>query len=135
MEATIADFATGETPVLQPESWNNQNVNGVVDSIRRNSLLDVTELLQFTGPKEASTSIEEFITGQLEIELTPGSDTDIGGVVWQAKRGDNGRVAADLYVADDGANVQLVLLISAIEERSDLVATVLLPALEGFGRE
>lgn len=135
MEAAIADFSTGETPVLQPESWNNQNVNGLVDSIRQNSLLDVAELLQFAGPSAVSTSIEGFIGGQLEIELTQGSDADIGGVVWQVKRGDDGRVAADLYVADDGANVQLVLLISAIEERSDLVATVLLPALEGFGRE
>ncbi|NNF53720.1 MAG: alpha/beta fold hydrolase [Acidimicrobiales bacterium] len=135
MEATVADFSIGETFVLQPADWNNQNVNGVVDSIRQNSLLDVAELLQFAGPSAVSTSIEGFISGQLDIELTSGSDADIGGVVWQVKRGDNGRVAADLYVADDGANVQLVLLISAVEERSDLVAAVLLPALEGFGRE
>ncbi len=135
MEEAIADFTTGETPVLQPVGWNNQNVNGIVDSIRGNSLLDVAELLQFSGPSAIGESIEGFIEDQLEIDLSAGSDADIGGVVWTATSGDNGRVAANLYQAGDGENTQLVLLISAVGEQEDLTSTVLLPALAGFAAQ
>ncbi len=135
MERTVADFGLGATSVLQPAGWSNQNVNGVLDSTRQNGILDVTELLQFAGPSLIASSVEFFVAGQLDIELGDPAEIDVGGVTWDVRSGDNGRTSADIYRREVEGGVHFVLLIAAADERDDLVESVLLPAVEGFGSE
>jgi hypothetical protein len=134
LEKVFADFSVGETPILQPVEWTTQSSGGLVDSRRAESLLDVAEILQFSGPSLVVGSLESFIGGSLGIELGQPNPTSTLG--WTFRTGNNEGVAVDFYQRDrDAENVDLILLIASDDEIISLRAALVKPMVEGFGVE
>ncbi|MFW2380669.1 MAG: alpha/beta fold hydrolase [Acidimicrobiales bacterium] len=134
LENVVAGFTVGELPIVQPVGWTTANAGGLVDSRRAESLLDVAEVLQFSGPSQVVESLEGFIEGSLGIELGPSTFTEIGE--WTARTGTADGVAVDFYErVRDEENVDLILLIASDTEVDTLRTQLLEPVVEGFGVE
>ena len=94
LERVLADFSVGETPILQPAGWTTETLGGVVDSRRAESLLDIAEVLQFSGPSLVRGSLEGLIVGSLGIELGQPAAANGG---WTVRTGTDDGVAVDFY--------------------------------------
>ncbi len=137
VERVAADFWVGETSIVQPVDWANQNVGGIVNSRRGRSLLDSAELLQFSGPASIAGSLEGFITDALGVELGPQAASTVDR--WTVRAGGDETVAVDFYERSSGdgeeGTVDLVLLIGDPDEIESLRTVLGEPVLEGFGAE
>ncbi|MBT8240739.1 MAG: alpha/beta hydrolase [Acidimicrobiia bacterium] len=134
VEQVDAAFAVGEVPITQPVEWTTQDVGGVVYSRRGRSLLDVAELLQFSGPSLVTGSLTGFITGTLGVDLTEPVQSAAGD--WTVRSGSAEGVAVDFYERTrDDQNVDLILLIASDDEIDSLRGGLLKPVVEGFGVE
>ncbi len=133
LERVLADFSVGETPILQPAGWTTETLGGVVDSRRAESLLDIAEVLQFSGPSLVRGSLEGLIVGSLGIELGQPAAANGG---WTVRTGTDDGVAVDFYQRErDAQNVDLILLLASDDEISSLRTRLLEPLVEGFGAD
>ena len=132
MVPASVELLGGQAQLLQPDGWTNQNFNGIADSSRQNSTLDVLELIQVSGPDFLARQVEQNIGTQFGMELGDPLAVDIDDTTWQTRSDAARDLVFDWYERTVDDRVDFLLLISTPAERDRMVTEVLAPAAGAF---
>ena len=126
-----------EIITVRPEDWSVGSLDG--DQYRRASFLDPTEMYQLAGNESLGEVLLEFIESSRGVEFGDPADFDnrIGSLevgelsrTWSRRSASTERATVEWFETEIEGFLVFVILVASPDEYEDLVAGVLVPALE-----
>ncbi len=135
----IPDFGV-EITTVRPVDWPVGGLQG--DQYRQASFLDPTEFYQVAGDRSLGSVLAEFIGAEQNVELGPVRplgdgigepiSADVVPGTWQRRTGRNESVAVEWYETELDGQATYVVLVSAVDQLDENLASVVLPALNAI---